>query len=100
MSATRHAKNQPSSAPISRRGVLQAGGLGVLSLAVPGIVAARMGQANKAGAAEKSCIFILLCGGPSHLEILTFKGYTNRVSGVAFSPDGQRIASQAAWTTR
>ncbi len=75
MSATRHAEKQPSSALISRRGVLQAGGLGVLNLAVPGMVAVRMdnGQAHKAGAAEKSCIFILLCGGPSHLDTWDLK---------------------------
>ena len=31
------------------------------------------GQAHKAGAAEKSCIFILLCGGPSHLDTWDLK---------------------------
>jgi len=54
---------------ISRRRLLQAGGIGALSLATPGIVAARVdGSKSPKGAAEKSCIFILLCGGPSHLD--------------------------------
>src|SRR5438132_3266474 len=63
-----------TSAKLSRRQLLQAAGLGTLSLGVPGMVAARVGsdQSGK-GAAEKSCIFILLCGGPSHLDCWDLK---------------------------
>jgi hypothetical protein len=58
------------SGTLSRRRLLQLGGLGALHLATPGLVAARVGggKAGPSGAAEKSCIFILLCGGPSHLD--------------------------------
>src|SRR5262245_16355237 len=60
---------------ISRRRLLQAGGFGALSLAVPGVVAARVdGDRPPRGvAAEKSCIFLLLCGGPSHLDTWDLK---------------------------
>ena len=43
--------------------------------AAPGLVTARM-DANRSlgnGAAPKSCIFILLCGGPSHLDTWDLK---------------------------
>src|SRR5438309_7514536 len=33
------------------------------------------------------------------LETLTFKGHTGRVDGVAFSPDGQRLASASGDNT-
>jgi Protein of unknown function (DUF1501) len=60
---------------ISRRQLLQAGGMGALTLSVPGIVAAGVSADRKlgGGAAEKSCIFILLCGGPSHLDTWDLK---------------------------
>jgi uncharacterized protein (DUF1501 family) len=59
-----------SSSPISRRRFLQAGGIGALTLGVPGLVAARVDGERSlgSGAADKSCIFLLLCGGPSHLD--------------------------------
>jgi hypothetical protein len=61
---------------LSRRQLLQAGALGALNLAaIPGMVAARM-DANRSpgeGAAEKSCIFLWLCGGPSHLDTWDLK---------------------------
>jgi hypothetical protein len=45
------------------------GTAGALSLATPGIVTAGIdGSKTPDGAKEKSCIFILLCGGPSHLD--------------------------------
>jgi hypothetical protein len=50
------------------------GGVSALTMGVPGTVAARMDAAKKpSGAAEKSCIFILLCGGPSHLDMWDLK---------------------------
>src|SRR6478609_2644345 len=67
-------KRQPP-ARISRRELLRAGGLGALSLGLPGTVTAAV-NTNRGlggGAAEKSCIFILLCGGPSHLDTWDLK---------------------------
>jgi len=63
------------SSPISRRRFLQAGGLSALTLASPGLVAASVDRDRRlgGGAAEKSCIFILLCGGPSHLDTWDLK---------------------------
>ncbi len=58
---------------LSRRRLLQMGGIGALSLTTPGIVAARVGSSPTQGSAEKSCIFILLCGGPSHLDTWDLK---------------------------
>ncbi len=60
---------------LSRRQLLQAAGIGALPLALPGMVAAGVepGRPLGRGAAEKSCIFILLCGGPSHLDTWDLK---------------------------
>jgi hypothetical protein len=59
---------------LSRRQLLQAGGAGVLGLGIPGLVAARLDASDdQVRAAEKSCIFILLCGGPSHLDTWDLK---------------------------
>src|SRR5262245_21199812 len=62
-------------ATMSRRRFLQAGGIGALTLGVPGLVTATV-DANQPlgrGAAERSCIFLLLCGGPSHLDTWDLK---------------------------
>src|SRR5262245_57944107 len=60
---------------LTRRRLVQAGGLGALSLGLPGVVAAGVdGERGLGrGAAERSCIFILLCGGPSHLDTWDLK---------------------------
>src|SRR5436190_668875 len=60
---------------ISRRRLLQAGGIGALTWGLPGMVAAGVDRDRRlgGGAAEKSCIFILLCGGPSHLDTWDMK---------------------------
>ena len=59
---------------LSRRQLLQAGGIGALTLATPGMVAAQVdGKRGFRGGPEKSCIFILLCGGPSHLDTWDLK---------------------------
>jgi hypothetical protein len=58
---------------LSRRRLLQMGGLGLLNASAPGVVMARTGGPSKGPAAEKSCIFILLCGGPSHLDTWDLK---------------------------
>ncbi len=66
--------SQPSMNNISRRALLQAGGIGSL-LGVPGMVAAGVDSKKGLGkgAAKKSCIFVLLCGGPSHLDTWDLK---------------------------
>ena len=59
---------------LSRRRLLQLGGVSALTMSVPGTVTARMDVAKKhRGPAEKSCIFVLLCGGPSHLDMWDLK---------------------------
>jgi len=64
-----------SSHGISRRSLLQATGIGALAMGVPGAVAAGIDprQGLGRGATKKSCIFILLCGGPSHLDTWDLK---------------------------
>jgi hypothetical protein len=60
---------------ISRRKFLRAGGTGALSLGVPGLVIGKdkTDASGKAVASKKSCIFLLLCGGPSHLDTWDLK---------------------------
>src|ERR1043165_8395643 len=59
----------------SRRRFLQASGIGVLNLAVPGLVVGKdkFDASGKAVASKKCCIFLLLCGGPSHLDTWDLK---------------------------
>src|SRR5262245_5769293 len=75
MSTSTHTGRHESSRMISRRRLLLAGGAGLLPLGVPKIVAARVdgNESRRGGAAEKSCIFVLLCGGPSHLDTWDLK---------------------------
>ena len=63
------------SAAVSRRQMLAASGLGGLAVSTPGMVAAGVDPkvALGRGAAKKSCIFVLLCGGPSHLDTWDLK---------------------------
>lgn len=60
---------------ISRRQLLQAGTLGALNLGVPGLVMGTDDQdvSGNAISSKKSCIFILLAGGPSHLDTWDLK---------------------------
>jgi hypothetical protein len=60
---------------ISRRRLLQAGGIGALAMGMPGVVTAAVNEKRQlgGGAPPKSCIFILLCGGPSHLDTWDLK---------------------------
>src|SRR3954471_6105659 len=60
---------------VSRRQLLRAGAVGGLSLALPGLVTAQVDANRPLGreAAEKSCIFLWLCGGPSHLDTWDLK---------------------------
>lgn len=91
-STTQH----PFSGPISRRRLLQAGGLGMLHLGFPEALKARQDGNSRIRPAEKSCIFILLCGGPSHLDTWDLKpGAPDEIRGpykpIATSVPGMRI---------
>ena len=98
MATSRSAASQ-SSALISRRRLLQAGSIGAFSLAFPGMVAARVDgkQGLRGVAAERSCIFILLCGGPSHLDTWDLKpsapeGIRGPYQPVATAVPGMRLS--------
>jgi hypothetical protein len=60
---------------LSRRQFLEAGSIGALAFGMPGVVAASVDvrRGLRGGAADKSCIFLLLCGGPSHLDTWDLK---------------------------
>ncbi|MCA8994815.1 MAG: DUF1501 domain-containing protein [Planctomycetaceae bacterium] len=60
---------------LNRRQALIASGLGTLSLGMPGAVmgADAVDASGNAVASTKSCIFVLLCGGPSHLDTWDMK---------------------------
>ena len=84
---------------ITRRRLLQAGGIGALAMGVPGTVAASVDASRGfgRGAAERSCIFILLCGGPSQLDTWDLKpNAPDDIRGpyrpVATSVPGMRIS--------
>lgn len=58
-----------------RQALIAQEGVGALSLGVPGMVMGtdQLDASGKAVAAEKSCIFVLLCGGPSHIDTWDMK---------------------------
>src|SRR5262245_1338160 len=60
---------------MNRRQALIVGGLGTLSMGLPGSVIGsdQIGADGNASRAEKSCIFVLLCGGPSHVDTWDMK---------------------------
>ncbi len=60
---------------MNRRQAMIASGLGTLSLGMPGIVMGsdKVDAGGNAVRAEKSCIFVLLCGGPSHVDTWDMK---------------------------
>lgn len=60
---------------LSRRHLMQMAGLGALPLGLPGMVAAGVNENRELGrgAAPKSCIYIILCGGPSQLDTWDLK---------------------------
>src|SRR6516162_6289005 len=66
---------QQSTTRLTRRQFLQAGGIGALTIGLPGTVAAgvEVGRGLSGGAANRSCIFVLLCGGPSHIDTWDLK---------------------------
>jgi hypothetical protein len=60
---------------LNRRQALIASGLGTLSYGLPGAVLGsdKVDAAGNAVASDKSCIFVLLCGGPSHVDTWDMK---------------------------
>jgi hypothetical protein len=60
---------------MNRRQALLAGGLGALLMGMHGTVlgADKTDTSGQAVRAEKSCIFVLLCGGPSHIDTWDMK---------------------------
>ncbi|MFO0865052.1 MAG: DUF1501 domain-containing protein [Gemmataceae bacterium] len=84
---------------LSRRQMLQAGGLGALAMTSPGMVAAGVSssQGLRGIAADRACIFVLLCGGPSHLDTWDLKpDAPDEIRGpyrpIATSVPGMRIS--------
>lgn len=83
---------------INRRQALIASGLGTLSLGMPGVVmgADKLDASGQAVASEKSCIFVLLCGGPSHVDTWDMKpnaplDYRGPYEPIATKVPGMRI---------
>lgn len=63
----------PSScSALTRRQMLQVGGLSMLGMGLPGAVRARE-PGSQAPGSEKSCIFIVLGGGPTHVDLWDLK---------------------------
>jgi hypothetical protein len=61
---------------LTRRRLLQVGGIGVLGLGLPELLRAnapRVGSTRSAGGSPKSCIFIVQYGGCSHIDSLDLK---------------------------
>ncbi len=60
---------------LNRRQALLASGLGTMTLGMPGAVmgADKLDASGQAVASDKSCIFVLLCGGPSHVDTWDMK---------------------------
>jgi hypothetical protein len=60
---------------LNRRQALIASGLGMLAHHMPGFVLGsdKTDASGKAVASDKSCIFVLLCGGPSHVDTWDMK---------------------------
>jgi hypothetical protein len=83
---------------MNRRQALIASGLGTLSLGLPGAVmgADKIDASGKAVASDKCCIFVLLCGGPSHIDTWDMKpeaplDYRGPYEPIATRVPGMRI---------
>src|SRR6266498_3257950 len=57
---------QPAYSSVSRRQLLQLGGVGMLGLGLPDLLHAGVAPAGSRRGPEKSCIFIVQYGGASH----------------------------------
>jgi uncharacterized protein (DUF1501 family) len=91
-------KDPRGARPLTRRSLLQVGGIGILGLSLPELLHAR--QANAANrsrqAPERSCIFIVQYGGCSHLDTLDPKpdapeGIRGPYQPIATSVPGVRV---------
>ena len=60
---------------MNRRQAMIASGLGTMSLGMPGMVMGsdKLDESGQAVRSDKSCIFVLLCGGPSHVDTWDMK---------------------------
>ena len=83
---------------MNRRQALIVGGLGALSLGMPGAVIGndQLDSQGNATRSEKSCIFVLLCGGPSHIDTWDMKpdapaSYRGPYQPIATKVPGMRI---------
>ena len=96
--------------PLSRREMLQVGGIGLLGLSLPGVLRAEQQAAVSASAATAdACILVFLDGGPSHLDMWDmkpsapaeirgeFKPIATSVPGVQF---GEHLPRLATWMHR
>ena len=90
-------KENTSRSFLTRRQLLKAGGIGALAMGMPGAVAASV-DANRGlrgEAAGRSCIFLLLCGGPSHLDTWDLKPDAPRRFAGRIKPDRHGRARHA-----
>jgi hypothetical protein len=83
---------------MTRRSVLQAGGLGILGLGLPQLLAARAAGSTGSGALPSSgfgkakrCIFIFMWGGPSQLDTFDMKPDAPAEVRGLFSPISTRV---------
>src|SRR5687768_3464782 len=83
---------------LNRRQALLVGGLGALSMGMPGAVfgSDNVDSQGNATRSEKSCIFVLLCGGPSHIDTWDMKpdapaSYRGPYQPIATKVPGMRI---------
>ncbi len=88
---------------LSRRGLLQVGALGAVGLSLPNLLRARDG----AKSSDPSCIFIMLSGGPSHIDTIdpkpdapaeirgVYRTIPTRLPGLRFTEMLPKLAAQA-----
>lgn len=83
---------------MNRRQALITAGLGALTLGMPGMVIGndKVDAEGNATRSEKSCIFVLLCGGPSHIDTWDMKpeapsSYRGPYQPIATKVPGMRI---------
>ncbi len=78
---------------MNRRQALIASGLGTLSMGMPGMVMGsdKVDASGQAVASEKSCIFVLLCGGPSHLDTWDMKPDARGISRTVYEPISTKV---------
>src|SRR5262245_60640647 len=83
---------------LNRRQALIAAGMGAMSLGMHGKVMGvdKQDERGNATSSEKSCIFVLLCGGPSHIDTWDMKPnatdeYRGPYQPIATKVPGMRI---------